>query len=675
MSDCSAFEQERDSIISAMSDILFVVDENFFVRRIFTADQAYRHFALENIVGKNLWEIFSEDFIVEQQKVFERVKGTGSLQTVTFPSDLYESGRWYEARITHHIWEGSGHYVVGMTDITFTRQLSKEVEELSAEINNFFSMELVLFAVIDLQGNLKRVNKAWEGLLGYPVDELTTKSFEELIHPDDLKNTQRKAKQLMDKQTIIHITNRFRAKDGTYKYLEWHSKLDGDLIYSSVRDVTEGIQRQEEIEFLDFHDQQTGLFNRKALRTMGDEIVRTSREGLRWGAYFIDIDNYSAVNNALGHAEGDRILVQIADSIARHFEEEGISYRYEGDEFVVLSRSGGTEEMIAHAKKLLSSIPTRITLTQRVFMITVSIGIALGAEGERINGVIEKAQTALFKAKLVRNTYAVYEPRLELNRTREMILAEDFPRALEREQLRIELQPILDVKKGIVCQAEALLRWHHPEFGEISPVEFIPIAEATKLIVPITEWIVRQVCAMLLRIDTHPEHRLTIAINLSAISLENQGGVFFERVREIIETTGVEASQLKFEITESTLITDYLGIMDTFNELKKLGVKFALDDFGTGYSSFAYLKELPFDAIKIDRSLISSLNRDSKEQILVRSLIAIIHSLAYEVVVEGVETPEQYELLKEYGSDYVQGFLFSRSLGEDAFVEYYREAL
>ncbi len=663
-------DHERDSIIHHLEDIHFILGEDLVVRRFYTSDKNYRSFAEANLVGRSILTLFPGGFDEEKKQALKKARATGKPQLVSFESHLYQKNRWYDARVSHHSHSGQGYYLVKMTNSTRSRDLHHEVESLASQVDKFFSMELILISIMDTRGRFVRVNKAWEGLLGYSEAELVGVDVREFLHPEDVAFTFKKARQLIEGQETTYVTNRYRAKDGTYRYLEWHSKIEGYLIYSSVRDASDRIKRQEEIEFLDSHDQQTRLLNRKALRIRGEEMNRVTDDGLRWGVYFIDVDNYSGVNNALGHVEGDQILISIAQKIQESFLDRGIAYRYEGDEFVVLSQVREKSELVDQAKKLLSRIASQVSFESRNFLVTASIGVALGGEGDRISDIIENAQTALFKAKRQRNTYAVYEPSLEGIRTRQIILSEDLPGALDKGQFEIKLQPIVSVAKGIVNQAEALLRWRHPELGEISPGEFIPMAESTRLIIPMTEWLVREVCEMLKRFEEKGLGNLVVSINLSALSLENQGTVFFEKIKKILKETGIEASRLKFEITESILIRDSEEIAETLRAMRDLGMKLALDDFGTGYSSFAYLKELPFDVIKIDRSLVSNLHKDSREQILVKSLIAIIHSLGYEVVVEGVETPEQSDIIKAYGGDYIQGFLYSRPVSEDAFLDY-----
>jgi len=227
------------------------------------------------------------------------------------------------------------------------------------------------------------------------------------------------------------------------------------------------------------------------------------------------------------------------------------------------------------------------------------------------------------------------------------------------------------MNKGLINHAEALIRWNHPYLGRISPVDFIPIAEKTKLIIPITDWVIGKVCNTIRGWEEIGLREMTVSVNISLLSFENRGTELVDSVAGGISRAGIKPARVKLEITESILIRDTEEIVSVFYDLKKIGVKLALDDFGTGYSSFGCMKDLPLDIIKLDRSLISNMVTDEREQMMAESMITIIHGLGIQVVAEGVETAEQLEFLKKFGCDFIQGYLFSRPLSADDFEEYY----
>ena len=246
--------------------------------------------------------------------------------------------------------------------------------------------------------------------------------------------------------------------------------------------------------------------------------------------------------------------------------------------------------------------------------------------------------------------------------------------ALERNQLELYYQPIYNVSAGRIDKAEALLRWNHPEYGIVSPIDFIPIAERTRLILPITDWIIHQACRTLAEWD-HNEYPLTLSINISFITINNRGEELYNLLKRELIATGINPDRLKFEITETSLVQDTAEVIRVFIRLKELGLKLALDDFGTGYSSFGYLKALPLDIVKIDRSLIRNLEVDNKSRMIVESMITVLHGLNLEVIVEGIETVGQYEILESMKADAIQGYLFSKPIRINEFKEYYQNAI
>jgi EAL domain-containing protein (putative c-di-GMP-specific phosphodiesterase class I) len=260
---------------------------------------------------------------------------------------------------------------------------------------------------------------------------------------------------------------------------------------------------------------------------------------------------------------------------------------------------------------------------------------------------------------------------MDMTRTREAILEADMQSALGNGQFELYYQPIVDIKKGEINQAEALIRWNHPELGQISPAEFIPLAERTKLIIPITDWAIKQACSQVVEWKTMGIQEIMISVNLSLVYFENRSNQLSEFIISTINEAGIKPSDLKLEITESSLMQDPENIIKVFSTLNHLGIRLALDDFGTGYSSFGYLKDLPVHVMKIDHSLIDAIDTDAREQMILQSLIMITHGLKLEVVAEGVETRGQYEFLKKYDCDNVQGYLFSRPLTNHKFAEYY----
>ncbi|WP_296560582.1 bifunctional diguanylate cyclase/phosphodiesterase [uncultured Acetobacterium sp.] len=438
-------------------------------------------------------------------------------------------------------------------------------------------------------------------------------------------------------------------------------------IVSSSRNINERKLKEEEIRYIDFHDPLTGLLNRKALsKSFADVKAKKGKKSV----ILVNIDNFRVINDALGHHEGDQVLLEMASKILKCVGISGLVYRYGGDEYVIIVESHDWQFVEQLASQVFKSISTQFMVARRLFYLTASIGISFGSETEGLEQTVKNADTALYAAKKERNKIVIYVPEMDQTRTREAILEKDMKVALEKGEFELHFQPIYDINKGVFNHAEALLRWNHPYLGRISPADFIPIAEKSKLIIPITDWVIREACQAVRNWQDMGIKEMTVSINISLLSFENRGTELVESVASGIYQAGIKPAFVKLEITESILIRDTEEIVKVFYELKQMGVKLALDDFGTGYSSFGCMKDLPLDIIKLDRSLISNMVTDEREQMIAESMITIIHGLGIQVVAEGVETEEQLEFLKKFGCDFIQGYLFSRPLTTVAFIDY-----
>ena len=430
--------------------------------------------------------------------------------------------------------------------------------------------------------------------------------------------------------------------------------------------------REEEVEYLSLYDPLTRLLNRSALR---QRVSRSqSGQGGKHSVLFLDIDNFHLANDAFGHAAGDRLLVDLAAKMEDCVAGRGKVYRHGGDEFVFVVATTDKKAVYDLAVELHRAVSRQLTINERVFFLTASIGISIGAGQISADELLQQADTALYIAKKDRNRIVIYTPDMDQARSRESILANDMRDALEKGQFELYYQPILAVKDGAIRQAEALIRWNHPQFGRISPAEFISIAEETKLIIPISEWVIRQACAKVAEWRTAGLPDMIISVNLSLVYFENRAYHLPAFVQEAIEQAGISPADLKLEITETVLMSDPDYAIGTMQSLRDYGVNLAMDDFGTGYASFQYLRDLPIQSIKLDRSLISAIDANDKGRMIVQAMINIVHGLHLETVAEGVETEEQFRYLTECGCDHVQGFLFSRPLPVDEFDAYCRAA-
>lgn len=436
------------------------------------------------------------------------------------------------------------------------------------------------------------------------------------------------------------------------------------------RDVTERMLREEKIQFISTHDELTSLWNQNALRMF---LYETNAQYLADSPYsflVIDIDSFRIINESLGHRAGDQVLVRAAENIRTIVGTRGEIYRNNGDEFIVVIPETDSAAIHALCRELKKSLSDYIRIKNRQFFLTVSIGYCTGRPGFSIGDAVRNAQIALYVAKKHRNTIVAYHASMDKQQTREVLLEVDLYKALEENEFELHFQPVIEPGTGQINHAEALIRWNHPEFGMVSPAEFIPVAERTKLIIPMTRWVIEECCRKVseweaLGISMH------VSLNLSLVWFEQKQEDVLDFILNTMQTANISPSRIKLEITESVLMGDAEEVIRIFHAMRENGLMLALDDFGTGYSSFGYMKDLPLDILKLDRSLISAIHQE-RDRLIIQSMITIAHILELRVVAEGVETSEQFELLKGFGCDMIQGYYFSKPLTAVAFLEFCR---
>ncbi|MDD2457260.1 MAG: EAL domain-containing protein, partial [Eubacteriales bacterium] len=362
----------------------------------------------------------------------------------------------------------------------------------------------------------------------------------------------------------------------------------------------------------------------------------------------------------IGHHGGDQVIIDLSKIILSCAGSKNQVFRYSGDEFLVLTRDTDKDSIHKLARSIQAAVTGQFKYNQYNIQVTVSIGICQAHPEFDLDQTILNADAALFMAKRARNSVAFFSESMTHAKTRADILEAELSKALDQNQFELYYQPILDVHLKKINHAEALLRWNHPEFGQISPGEFIPLAEKTRLIIPMTDWVIREACRQSAEWRNSGLHDLVISVNLSAVTLEYRSRELVSLILETLDHYQVSPTALILEITETALVSDVEDVSALFGELKRHGVKLALDDFGTGYASFGALNGLPLDVIKIDRSLIRHLESNDRERMILDSLFTIIHGLGLEVVVEGVETQTQFDWLCRHGCDFIQGFLIRR---------------
>lgn len=510
-------------------------------------------------------------------------------------------------------------------------------------------------------------------MLGYQEAQLATvAAWEALIHPEDAETYHRALRAHLQGDTPhLECEFRLRAADGEYRWVFCRGKAARDKygkplrMAGSVVDVTERKRAEARIEHLATRDPLTGLPNRVLLNDrLQQYIIGSQRSGACIAVLFIDLDRFKTINDSLGHHVGDELLKQVALRLEKCVRRDDTLARLGGDEFVVALQAIREETDAAQvAQKMLSSLAEPYLIQGRSLTSTASIGIAIYPfDGQDITTLMKNADTAMYHAKeRGRNTYQFFSSDMTAKALQRLTMENDLRQALHRGEFTLYFQPQVNVMTGEVEGAEALLRWEHPEKGMVLPARFIQIAEETGLIVPIGEWVLAQACAQCKAWQEAGYRRLRISVNLSATQFLRH----VELIRTVTRTlheVRLDPDQLELEITESLLIQNTEEHVATLQKLGKLGTPISVDDFGTGYSGLSYLKRLPIDVLKIDRSFVRDLEADPDDAAIVRAIIALAHSLKLRVVAEGVETRGQLEVLRHLECDQYQGYLFSRPL-------------
>lgn len=560
-------------------------------------------------------------------------------------------------------------------------QQKKELSESHKHTENILqAMEDMLISV-NGDGIMLKVNRATCEQLGYSERFLLGKSIERLLEPS-IDGSNLSLTERYNPDHSGHIESNLINKDGTSlpvlisinRIASSVGKPDGFLLVAT--NITERKVAEEEIHRLAFYDSLTNLPNRTLFKDRLSQALKfETRQKQHLAVLFLDIDDFKQVNDSLGHSVGDQLLHEISRLITETLRDSDV-VTHGGNDLILptLSRHGGDEFLILLpfieqpedagivAARILHKMLSPINLGGHELYTALSIGIAIFPEdGHSEQTLIQNADTALYSAKAAgKNQFAFFKQSMNRSVMRRMDIENNLRNALEKDQFRLFYQPQISLQTGKVVGMETLIRWIHPEWGIVSPVEFIPVAESSGMIIAIGEWVIHEACQQWSRWQAEGYNPAKLSINLSAIQFKSEK--LGSCIRTMIEQTGIAADSLVFEITESALMLDAESTLAQLHMLKGLGVRLSVDDFGTGYSSLKYLKSFPLDYLKIDRAFVQDLENSNSDREIVSTIIHMAKNLKLELVAEGVETPGQLRLLQQEGCDSMQGFLLSKPI-------------
>jgi len=534
-------------------------------------------------------------------------------------------------------------------------------------------MEAAGDAIILMQsdGRILEVNRRALELLGYTREEMLMLRGQQLFPPDVQGDATNRYTRIITTGETIDSTTTITRKDMRsfpVEAVESRVEMQGKyMVLSIFRDISERKAAEERIHYLAYHDSLTGLPNRTLLIDRLEQAIREAhRRNTMAGVVFIDLDNFKSVNDTLGHDFGDELLQGAAMRIRSALRSEDTVARLGGDEFIVLikePRSPGDVNLVA--QKIIQSMSVPFVISGHTFHISCSIGMSIyPRDGVDCGVLLRTADEALYQVKKEgKNRAAFHTPEMHAAAIEHIRLENDLRDALRKNQFVLQFQPQVNLQTGKIIGSEALIRWHHPERGMVSPTKFIPLAEEKGLILEIGEWILHEACAQNRRWQLAGVPIVPVAVNLSALQCREPG--LPEIVRRALRDTGLDPNMLELEITESTLMAQTESLRSRMIEIKDCGIRFSLDDFGTGYSSLSYLTRFPIDTLKIDSSFIRDMIDDPKDLAVVDTIVNLAENLQLKTIAEGVEKIEQITLLKLLGCHALQGYFFSKPINAD----------
>ncbi len=545
--------------------------------------------------------------------------------------------------------------------------INKELQERNLNYQRIIENQPVIFWKADLVlDKITYVSQEAEAILGYSVEQWLSlpQFFSQLIHPDDIHLVKNALRQHNNNDQHVEIEYRIRHANGGYRWFRDVLFIPQDVkemneVMGMLIDITEKKNDTEKIQHLAFHDYLTQLPNRQKFQSELKALLKQGMEQNKFGAVlFFDMDRFKVLNDALGHHFGDQLLLKIAARLREFSAKFRVIARFGGDEFVLASNcvydnsNDAAVQIIVLAESIIQRLAEPYEINNNQHICTVSMGITIYPQGQAtVNDVIRQADVAMYRSKEQgRNQVTMYHASMKKENDKILYVEQVLRNAVSNDSFVLKYQPIVDVNREVVC-FESLIRIFNDQ-QTLLPDEFIPVAEDTDLIQPVGRWVISNACLKIM------ESQHNISINVSSKQFHQQGFIVY--IDQILKRLKINEGQLTIELTEGVVVGNLNEIKYKFQRLKDMGVLIAIDDFGTGYSSLEYLRQLPIDYLKIDRSFVSDLNENNSSRVIIETITSMAKHLNLQTVAEGVETEQQFEILKAIGCDLYQGYLFGK---------------
>ncbi len=680
--DIQATQYQLQATLDAIPDLMLELDAQGHLLQLHSQASHPLQPAWPDCAGQPITALLPPEASAAMMAALHDAHTTGHSQGREYPLHLpNQKLRWFELSGTlkaGNPLDPVSHVILLARDIT-TRKRAEEQLKLAS---HFFEGSSEGFVITDAHQRIIKVNRTFTQITGYSVEEMLGKSPAALSSGRHSRSFYRQMWQQINAvgQWQGEVWN--RRKNGEV-YPEWLSitrvpDAQGQTAYylAIFSDTSQRKEQEARIRYLAYYDPLTGLANRSLLKDRAQhDLAQCKRHQTPLSLLFIDLDHFKQINDSLGHQVGDQLLKQVGERLGQQVREQDTVARMGGDEFVTVLPETNDEGAALVARNFLERLSQPYQVGPHELTVTPSIGIALYPnDGTDFDTLYRCADTAMYRAKQNgRSSFSFFTTEMQAQSVRRLQIENALRRALERDQLWLQYQPQMSLRNHQLIGMEVLLRWNHPEWGPVSPAEFIPVAENSRQILAIGEWVLRTATAQAKAWQDQGLPPIIVAINLSAVQFRQPD--LPDLVGTILHDTGLAPEWLELELTESVAMHDPEGAIATMQQLHQRGVRMSVDDFGTGYSSLNYLKRFQIYKLKIDQSFVRDVTRSPEDARIVEAIVQMAESMGLTTIAEGVETPEQLEFLRSHGCREIQGYHLSRPLSAvdfEAFVRQYQ---